>query len=300
MMPDSTDAKWRPHRASILGVGLLGASVGMAMRRAWPDLAVIGYGRSELALQTALEVGAVTETCCDLQEACTNADLVIVGTPVDVIAEHALAAAQVCAAGAMITDVGSTKASIVAALADDPKARAHFIGAHPIAGGEKSGAGHARGDLFHDRLVVITPLDSTPKHLCLRAQQLWEQLGATTIFTTPADHDRWLAATSHLPHLLAAALTLNLSPEAQPFIGPGWRGTTRIAGGSPEMWTAICLDNSAAILEQIDRFSQTLGKLRASIAANDAAAIHDFFNSAKEFRAKLESPDAPPRPPTGG
>lgn len=288
-MPEAATRSWTPRRAAIIGVGLLGGSVGLALRRAYPEIEVVGCARRRETLEAALQAGAATEVTSDLQTACEGADLVVVGTPVTMIAEQAIAAAAVCAADALVTDVGSTKAKIVRRVEADGSARGKFVGAHPIAGGERTGPQHARADLFDGRRVVLTPTSRTPPSQLERATVLWQTCGADVVCMSPEEHDEFLAATSHLPHLVAAALVSIIPQEAAPLIGTGWRDTTRVAAGCPEMWTAICRENSAAIRTQLQRMHESLAVLLRAVDGGDFAAVERLLKEASELRRGVEN-----------
>lgn len=281
--------RWRPRRAAIIGIGLLGGSVGLALRRAWPDLPVVGVARNQATLSAAMDIGAATEVTDDLSAACRDCDLVLVATPVDLVAAAVCQAAEVTAANALITDVGSTKAKIVSTVASDSRAAKLFVGSHPIAGSEKSGPQHASSELFRGRLVVVTPGPDTSPSLVERATALWNQFGGRVTLASPAEHDRLLAATSHLPHLVAAAMAALLPPEADSFAGSGWRDTTRVASGSAEIWSAICLDNAVAIEQELQRMITQLQHLRSAVADGDSAAIEQLLLTARASRNRVNA-----------
>lgn len=279
----------KPQRVAILGPGLLGASVGHGVRRLWPDATVVAWARSAETRQQAVQVGAATLAVDSLKEACDQADFVVAATPVTMIAQHLIEAAQVCRPQAILTDVGSTKQAIVEAVEADPKAAQYYVGSHPIAGGDKAGPLHGREDLFRGRLVVLTPSDNSDPDRVSWLTSFWQALGAQTISTDPAEHDQILAATSHLPHLVASALASIIPVQAIPFVGPGWRDTTRVAGGSPTMWSAICRENGPAIVEQLTAMVSVLETLRRAVAAGDLPAIEEILQRGREHRQRCES-----------
>lgn len=278
-----------PQRVAILGPGLLGASVGHGVRRLWPNATVVAWARSAETRQQAVEVGAATLAVESLQEACEQADFVVAATPVTVIAEHLIAAARVCRPHAVLTDVGSTKQAIVEAVEADPNAALYYVGSHPIAGGDKAGPLHGREDLFRGRLVVLTPTEASDPDRVRWLTSFWQALGAQTISTGPTEHDQILAATSHLPHLVASALASIIPSQAVPFVGPGWRDTTRVAGGSPTMWSAICRENGPAIVEQLGAMVSVLETLRRAVATGDLPAIEAILQRGRENRQRCEA-----------
>lgn len=273
-----------PRRVAIVGVGLLGGSFGLAVRQHFPQAVVVGVSRSDSSRHQGLACGAVHEATADAAEACRGADLVVVATPVDRIAEIVIEAAQHAATDALLTDLGSTKASIVAAVQADRQAAGMFVGAHPIAGGEKTGAQHARSDLFAQRTTVVTPTDATDLDRLAKAQTLWRRLGSRVVTMAPEAHDRAVAATSHVPHLIAAILASLVDDASQPLIGSGWLGTTRVASGDPEMWTAICKENRAAVLEQLGRASDQLARFHEILRSADDEQLLALFQQAKQRR----------------
>jgi prephenate dehydrogenase len=272
------------RRAAILGAGLLGASVGLAIRQRWPSAEVRGWSRRAETREAALERGAVTSIHADLQSAAEGCQLVVVGTPIDQIAEHAIAAARVVERAGLITDVGSTKASIVAAVERDSQAADCFIGSHPLAGGERTGPAHARADLLRDRVVVLTPTARTTPQLVERAADFWQQLGARIVRLTPEEHDGALAATSHAPHVIAASLAASLPEAWLPLVASGWRDSTRIAASDPGLWRQILLDNSASVLQEIARFARVLDEFRMAIETHDGAQLESLLRNARQRR----------------
>lgn len=278
---------YRPQKVTVIGVGLLGGSIGLAIRHRWPDAEVIGVARRPDTRQEALAAGAVTVASDDLPSACADADLVIICTPVSKIARQAVLAAGASPPGALITDVGSTKAAIARGVDEDPLASSKFVPSHPIAGSEKSGPKHARADLLADRLVVVTPTDRTDPQRLADVGSFWQQLGARVTQLTPERHDEIFAAVSHVPHLVAAVLASIISGDALPMVGSGWRDTTRVAAGDPEMWTAICQQNAPAILGALEVFTGQLRRLTLAIEQQDASQIRELLARAKTIRDQL-------------
>ncbi len=268
-----------PRRLTIVGWGLLGASVAAAVnrhRRRYHVTAVSRRPADQLTgpMRPDVVVDNVTGGCLD-------ADVVVIATPVDEIAQYVNRIAPV-AIGGIITDVGSTKAKIVAAVGDDEAPL--FVPAHPIAGSEKSGCGNATADLFENRVVVLTPTNRTFGPAVEQATEFWQSTGATIQTMSPADHDAALARTSHLPHVLAAAAARAVIPELLSLVGTGWSDTSRVAGGTPSLWTAIVRHNADAVLTAIDNAADDLQSLREAIASDDAAAIEAWFAHAKSIR----------------
>lgn len=279
--------KW--DTVAIVGVGLMGGSIGLALRGR--DLArrVVGIGRRSQSLRAARRVGAVTTTTLDLARGVAKAELIVVCTPVEQIVSHVRTAAKNCHAGALITDVGSTKRQIVARLNGSLDGRARFVGSHPIAGSEKSGPETARADLFVGRTVVVTPTEATRDEDCRTLEGFWSSLGAKVICLPADEHDRSLAATSHLPHLAASALAAATPPALGPLTAGGWHDTTRVAAGDPELWTQILLDNRANVGDALTRFEQALGSFRDALERGDRAKLKRILAQGKRHRDAVGS-----------
>ena len=274
----------RFNTVAIVGVGLIGGSIGLALRRRGLASQVIGIGHRAESLRVAQERGAVTQTTLDVATGVAAADLVIVCTPVGRVADDVRTASANCRAGALITDVGSTKAEIVAAVAGCLPRSVGFIGSHPLAGSERSGPAAAEADLFVDRVVVITPDDAARADDVQSLSDFWTGLGARVVRMSAAEHDRGLAATSHLPHLVAAALALATPVEVLQLTASGWADTTRVASGDPELWRQIFASNRAALLLALMRFDETLAGLRAAIERRDDDEVRQILAEAKQRR----------------
>ena len=217
----------------IVGVGLLGGSLALALKRRRLAGRVVGTDRLPGLLSRGLERGMIDEAEPDLGKAVASADVVVFCTPVDVIAAQAIEASAHCKPGTLLTDVGSTKSAIVAAVEGRMPAGVDFVGAHPLAGSEKSGPEYAQIDLFEGRLVVLTPSATTTPAALDRARAFWLDLGARVEVLGAAEHDHALALTSHLPHLVASVLSGILPCEWRGLTASGFRDTTRLAGGQP-------------------------------------------------------------------
>jgi prephenate dehydrogenase len=274
---------------TIVGVGLIGGSIGLAARRRGVATHVLGAGRQQASLDRARAVGAVDETSLDLAAAVRRADVAVFCTPVDRIAEQVLAAAPGCAPGTLLTDAGSTKAAIVAQLDGQLPDGVAFVGSHPLAGSEKRGPEHADADLFQDRLTVITPGPHTDPAAVERTAAFWRALGCRVRLMPPEEHDQALALTSHLPHLVASALAGVLPGELHELTATGFRDTTRVAGGDPALWSAIFCQNHGAVLQALHRLTGRLDEFRAALEAGDRAALDILLTQAKKVRDALGS-----------
>jgi prephenate dehydrogenase len=246
-------------RVALLGVGLIGGSIGLAARERL-GAHVIGWNRSPAALDTALEMGAIDEAVGSIAEI-GDADVAIASVSVDALAG---AVRELCdlLPGAVVTDVGSTKQALVEAVD-----RAHFIGGHPLAGAESTGVAHARADLFDGATWYLTPRERTAGVLYERLAHFVAGLGAVPTAIDPADHDRLMAAVSHLPHVVANLLVAQaaeaLGGETIPATGPSFRDATRVAGANPALWDQIYRANATALGAQIDDLVRRLGEVRA-------------------------------------
>jgi len=219
-----------------------------------------------------------------------EADLVVVCPPVGHIVEQVRRIAPLCRSGTLITDVGSTKEVIVGELdqaaANDSAWRSdvRFVGSHPLAGSEKRGSQHADADLFEGRTVVVTPTSRTRAEDTNAISDLWRGLGATVCEMSASEHDRALAATSHLPHLLAAAIAGSTPEEYRNLVASGWQDTTRIAAGDPALWRQIMMANRTNLLTALEHFSSSLGKWRTALETSDTTALDRLLAEAKRIR----------------
>ena len=282
-------------RAVIIGVGLIGGSLGMILRRKELASSVVGVGRRIENLKTAVALGAIDRYVVDPKEAVQGADLVILATPVDTYERHLKEWASCLRPGAIVTDVGSVKGELVERSERHMPAGVHFVGAHPIAGKEKTGAAAASEDLFSGRPCILTPTEQTDSQALERIQFLWQEAGAVVLTMDPHLHDKILAAVSHLPHVAAFAL-MNALVEIRAEVpaldlaghsGGGLRDTTRIAASSPEMWRDIFLWNRENVVGCIKAYERSLGELRQLIQMGDAAGIEKLLERAKEEREKF-------------
>jgi prephenate dehydrogenase len=276
-------------RLAVVGVGLIGGSIGLAARERL-DAEVRGYGPRGVA--AALERGAVTVGCASIAEAVEGADVAFVAAPVGVLPE--LVAEVLASAGpdCVVTDVGSTKRSIVAAV-DDPR----FVGGHPLAGAETAGVEHARHDLFQGATWYLTPTARTGGMLYERLYRFLVELGARPAALDAETHDALLATVSHLPHVLAnvlvarAARVLSEEGERLPATGPSFRDATRVAGANTAIWRDIYLANADALVDAIDDTMRRLTEVRGALEARDADAVAAWNEGAADERRRLLEAD---------
>jgi prephenate dehydrogenase len=277
---------------TIVGVGLIGGSVGMALRSRGLAERVIGVGRSAAGMAEARRAGAVDETTDDLAAGVAAADLVVVATGVGAIPGLLDAIDAAVRPGTLLTDAGSTKASIVGAWERRRASRrGRFVGAHPIAGSHRRGASAGAADLFVGRVTVVTPAPRTPPRDAEEVGGFWSALGATVFMMPPRAHDRLLASSSHAPHVVAAAVAAATPPEVRALVAGGWRDTTRIAAGDPELWVDILLDNARFVIAALRRVERAGARMRAAIEGGDRSRLLALLRDAKMRR---DAADAPP------
>ena len=279
---------------AILGVGLIGGSIGLALRARGPSWRVVGVGRNPETLDEARRAGAIDEGTTDLAAGVAGADVAVVCTPVGRVAADALAAAEAGPASLLVTDAGSTKRGIVRAVEAHPRGRATFVGAHPIAGSERKGAAHARADLFEGRACVLTPTAQTPPDRLGRAREFWRATGSRLVEMDPATHDEALAYTSHLPHAAAAALAAAVPAELLPLAAGAYRDGTRVAGSDAELWAAIFLENRDYVLQALDVYEAQVGDFRRALQASDADALRSWWAEGRSNRLRFAPDRATP------
>ena len=282
------------RKITIIGVGLLGGSIGLAVKRRKlvPPGGVAGFVRRAARLKDCEKAGAVDFATTDLLAAVWNADLVILCTPLAQMLPRVREMLPALKRGAIVTDVGSVKAGVVRDL--EPlvtKIGAHFVGSHPMAGAEKTGVGAASGDLFVNAVCVVTPTRRSSPAAVRQVDQFWQSLGACTLRLPPERHDLFVSRTSHLPHIIASVLAGYVLNPAQPkqqaaLCANGFRDTTRIASGSPEMWRDIALANRRDIAKSLDAFVAEMKTFRRILETADSQALNQFFETAKARRER--------------
>ena len=270
------------ERVVIVGVGLLGGSLGLALRQRSLAERVIGVGRNAQRLDRAVQMGAIDEASLDLERASRNADLAIICTPVEQVVRCGRRCQTQMRPSGLITDVGSTKESICQSLAGSLKPA--FCGSHPLAGSEKSGVEHAQAELFEGRLTLVTPVAETPPEMVERTNALWQAVGSRTAEMTPGEHDRAIARTSHLPHLVAATLAAVTEEELLPLAASGWCDTTRVAAGNVDLWQQIILDNKEPVLAAIRAYQKAFEPWIAAIESSDKDRLTELLEAGKQKR----------------
>ena len=281
----------RFKHVTVVGVGLLGGSVGLAIKARNPKVLIAGVGRRKASLDEALRVGAIDAAYLDAAQTAGDSDLIVLATPVRAFARHLRSIMPVLRAGALVTDVGSTKADAVRTAERILGRGGPFVGSHPMAGSERKGVAFAGADLFEGATCILTPTAHTPPAMLNRAERLWKTLGMRTVRMSPAGHDRALARVSHLPHLLAGLLMMMPKRADLTVAATGLRDTTRLAAGDPEMWRDILLTNRKQILAAIDNFGESLADLRDLLERSDPAEIQAFLAKAKKRHDSTFGPD---------
>jgi prephenate dehydrogenase len=279
------------RRLTLLGLGLLGGSVAKAARAGGLARQIVAVGRRRESLEPALRDGTVDLITTDVAEGVAGADLCMLATPVATLASLLGDVWRAAPDDAVITDVGSTKAAIVATAEALGRSRPlSFIGGHPMAGSEQSGYAVARANLFKGALVILTPTESSDRQALKRVGEFWEEIGARVTTLDPATHDRAVASISHLPHLVADALVaavLQMDPSFLDIAAAGFKDTTRIAASNPQVWREIFQENRAALGEAVEAFRAALAELEGLLDGADAGAVERELDRIKRARERL-------------
>jgi prephenate dehydrogenase len=299
--PTSTIANGNrpPQRVAIIGLGLIGGSIGLALKATWPDCLVTGYDIDSEVVEAAAARGVIDQAAPDSGQSCQGAEFVFIATPVPSIPGILATIAPALGAETIVTDVGSTKKRVVEAAETVFDFGVNFIGGHPMAGSEQEGLRAATGLLLKEAVYILTPTSSTSPEAFQKLHALLTRLGARVMALTPARHDEVVASVSHLPHVLAAALVNMVSAVEEGvenrllFAAGGFRDTTRIAAGSPRLWADICLENKDALARSIDSFIQGLTDFKDEITAGDRSALLRRLVSAKDSRVAMAIDETP-------
>lgn len=282
----------RSQNIAILGLGLMGASLALGLKKRGFNGIISGYARRGETRAQALESGLVDQVFDDPSDAVREADIVVVCVPIWSIAQLAEKIVPALKPGAVVTDVGSTKSELLQVL--DPlfrESEAFFVGSHPIAGSEKTGIDAGNPDLYAGRLTIVCPSDDTPADALNAIEHMWENAGSDVVKMSPGAHDSMLAATSHLPHMVAAALARSVA-DGDPagkadFCGTGFKDTTRVASGSADMWVDIIDTNRAALEAELNRFHEELQGLIGILRRGNGADIRQWLMDAAEDRNEI-------------
>ncbi len=282
--------EWKFNRIGIYGVGLMGGSLGLALKQAHPECCIVGIGRNESRLHEAKRLGAIDESNTFTSPIEAPLDLLILCTPVRLLSEHLQKSLPYLSDHAVITDVGSTKSRVIEFCEPLIQKEQVFIGSHPMAGSHKTGVQAADSGLFQNRVCVVTPTDNTPKQQLNQLISLWQSVGMRVVQLTPQVHDELTAFSSHTPHLIAAALCLmarEKSPQIFDVLGKGFSDTTRIAAGDPNVWLDICLENREHILDALDTLSSQIESIQQAIQHSNEDEILNFLKQAQVFRESI-------------
>lgn len=282
------------NRICIIGVGMIGGSLSLALKRVRPEIQMVGTGRNVMALERAVELGVLDEYSMNPSDAVRHADIVVLAVPVGATYAVLDTIAPSLSPNTIITDAGSSKLAVIDAVnrvGERYKLNlaAQFVPGHPIAGRENSGVDAAIANLYDQHRVILTPTEQSQAEHIDAIRYMWELAGAHVTDMEPDHHDEVLAATSHLPHVLAYCLVNSLAEledrrDIFTYAAGGFRDATRIASSDPEMWRDICLTNKAALLEVLDKYQQDLGQLRNLIADGDGRQLEQKFAHARDTR----------------
>lgn len=269
------------NHITIVGLGLLGGSLGLAIKEQELASSVTGIARKQETLNKALALKAIDQGQLNLDPSISDSDLIVLCAPVNQIIKDISLLSHYIDKDTLVTDVGSTKVAITSA---GHKYLSHFVGSHPLAGSEQSGIDFANSNLFKNRTCIVTMDPQTNISDLNKVEDFWVSLGSKVSSLSPAEHDRILSFTSHLPHMMAANLLHSLALKDLEFVAQGFWDTSRLASGSPSLWTDICETNQTPLLEAIDSFETSLKTLKALLKNKDKEALCQWLKSAKKKR----------------
>jgi len=276
------------RRVAIVGVGFMGASLGLAIKKKGLAREVIGIGRQETSLREAKDLGAIDEGTLDFAKGIVGADLIVLATPVNTILDIIEILGKDHKRGCIITDLGSTKVAIVERAEKVLHHSVLYVGSHPLVGSDKKGPANANGLLYEGAPCVMTPTDKTNRLAREKIKQFWTMLGCTVKLMTPQEHDQVFAHISHLPHLVAFAVMKSMPDNYLEHATPGLKDSTRIAASDPLVWKDIALSNHKPLLKALDETVKVLASMRRAIVARDAEVLTDIFKQARDKRKRLD------------
>jgi prephenate dehydrogenase len=280
-------------KLAVVGVGLIGGSLALALKEADAVGHVVGIGRGLPNLETALRLGVVDSYTQDLAEGVADADVIFLATPVQALGAVAEQAMPHLKAGAIITDGGSVKQAVIDAIEPHLRDDVHFVPGHPIAGTENSGAEAAFATLYCDRRCILTPTGNTDAEALDRMQRMWQLVGSQVVIMDVEKHDRVLAAISHLPHMVAYALVNAVgsydryNENILEYSAGGFRDFTRIASSDPTMWRDIAMTNRDALIEMMEQFETFFAELKEDVVVGSGERLFEFFRRSKESRDEI-------------
>lgn len=271
------------HKVAIVGTGLIGGSIALAIKNKHLANKVIGVSRHKKTLFLAKKTGAIDKGSQDIK-IIKDADLVILATPVDTIINSARIISKIISSDCIVTDVGGTKQEVVSKL---EKIFLHYVGSHPLAGSEKRGITNAYPEMFRGSLCILTPTKNTDKKALEKIQRLWKEIGAKVVFLTPQMHDKILSFISHLPHLAAFSLIGIIPKQYLKVASSGLKDTTRIAASDSQLWCDIFLSNRKNMVKAIELFQHRLSQIKLAIRRKDNRQLSKILKEAKEKRDSL-------------
>ncbi len=279
-------------RITLVGVGLIGGSIGLALKKRGFSGEIVGLGRRPL--EDAIQCGAIDSYTQEVAEAAQDTDLIILCTPVGMISSKIAELAPYLEPDCIVTDVGSVKQRVIAEVEPIMPDGRYFVGAHPMAGSEQTGVGAAHADLFQGAVCLVTPTERTDLRALAQVESLWKYLGARTVQISPSEHDYLIGAASHLPHVVACALTQtvakieNEAGKAIDFAATGFRDTTRIAAGSPKLWQHILLYNRDVVLRTVEEMLDYLRRYHHALLHADPEELGMLLEDARFLRESME------------
>lgn len=291
------------RKVTIIGVGLMGGSLALALKKHKVAKEITGFSNRKTALDEARKKKVIDLVETDLERAVKNADLIVLATPVDTIAKLLTQIHPFLKRNTVVTDLGSAKAAIIETAEKHMDNANRFIGSHPLIGSEKTGVANAADDLFQGTTCILTPTKDTSKSVRDKVKQMWNKLGANVVSLEANEHDEALAYVSHVPHLLSFALMTSTPERLYPYASRGFKDMTRISGSSPLMWSDICIANSKNIANSLDQCIERLAHLRKAIVLRDRKALPHLLAAAQKARESFlsknpEQPDAPSEKPS--
>jgi prephenate dehydrogenase len=275
------------NQVAIMGVGLIGGSIGMAIKKKRIARRVVGFSRRQKTIKEALKLRAIDSGTLSLRKALKDSDLIILATPVNTIIKLSRSLVKIAEKKSIITDVGSCKSEIVSSFERILPKDIEFVGAHPLAGSERKGVNFGSPDMFENTLCILTPTHKTNKKAFNKIKKFWQSLGAQVKILNPSEHDRVLGFVSHLPHIVAFSLIQSIPEKYLKFAPLGLKDMTRIASSDPVVWSDIFFTNRKLLLEMIDRFVVFLRRFKKLIRSNNEVRLTQILFNIKNKRDKL-------------
>ncbi|MBI4431797.1 MAG: prephenate dehydrogenase [Candidatus Omnitrophica bacterium] len=280
-----------PRKIAIIGLGLMGGSLGLALKRAKPRPRVIGISRSKSKVRNAVRLGIIAEGTTSLASGVRSADLVVIATPVHTVAALVAVIDRLAKPGTVVTDVGSTKSEILKTIHGKKLKNVLFVGSHPMAGSHQTGFAAARANLYKDACVFVIRESAADKRALANVAKLWRSVGGRVETVTARAHDQIAAAISQLPHLVAISLVNSVSSRSLRFAGNGFQDTTRVAQGDPHLWVDIIRTNRRNLVREINKFSRKLVHLAKILKNDQKGKLLAELARAKRIRSRIQKPE---------